>query len=431
MDRRNFFIGSAVGLGALAVPGCAKSKAAGAPSTVPPLGANPSWADVRAQFRLTHERIHMTGFLLASHPRPVADDIERHRRGLDEDPATYLHANEAIIEPAVRRAAEKYLGAGIDEVALTDSTTMGIGVVYGGLQLRPGQEILTTTHDHIVTHLALDYRAAHTQTTVRRVALYDDPAKTSADEITSRLAKAIKPTTRIIALTWVHSGTGVKLPIRALADVVARANANRAEPDRALLFVDGVHGFGNQDVRVADLGCDFFMAGCHKWIFGPRGTGIVYGRNWSITSPTIPSFDPAWRTEPLDKMPAAAFMSPGGFHSFEHRWALPAAFAFHEQIGFQRVASRIRDLNTRCKDQLAKVRGVKVATPMSDDLSAGIICFSVDGQPPEAVVKALAANRIIASITPPFYEAPYARLAPSLLTDEADVDRAVAAVAAI
>jgi selenocysteine lyase/cysteine desulfurase len=130
-------------------------------------------------------------------------------------------------------------------------------------------------------------------------------------------------------------------------------------------------------------------------------------------------------------MPAAAFMSPGGFHSFEHRWALPAAFAFHEQIGFQRVASRIRDLNTRCKDQLAKVRGVKVATPMSDDLSAGIICFSVDGQPPEAVVKALAANRIIASITPPFYEAPYARLAPSLLTDEADVDRAVAAVAAI
>jgi hypothetical protein len=60
VDRRNFFIGSVVGLGALAVPGCAKSKAVDAPSTVPPLGANPSWANVRAQFRLTRERIHMT-----------------------------------------------------------------------------------------------------------------------------------------------------------------------------------------------------------------------------------------------------------------------------------------------------------------------------------------------------------------------------------
>lgn len=67
----------------------------------------------------------------------------------------------------------------------------------------------------------------------------------------------------------------------------------------------------------------------------------------------------------------------------------------------------------------------------SSDLSAGIICFSVDGKRPEAVVKALEAKRIVASVTPPFYDPPYTRLAPNLLTDEADVDSAVAAVAAI
>ena len=375
----------------------------------------------------------MTGFLLASHPFPVADEIERHRRGFDEDPATYLHENEGPAETAIRRAAEKYMGAGIDEVALTDSTTMGLGVIYGGLRLEPGQEILTTEHDHIVTHLSLNYRAARSQAPLKRVALYDDPSKANADEIVARLAKAITPKTRAIAITWVHSGTGVKLPIRAIADAVAKANANRAEADRAILFVDGVHGFGNQDVRVADLGCDFFMAGCHKWIFGPRGTGVIYGKKslWPVSLPTIPSFDPAWRTEDLDQMPHVAFMSPGGFHSFEHRWALPAAFAFHEQIGFARVAARIRELNTRCKEQLAKVRGVKVVTPMSPELSAGIICFSVDGKQPPDVVKALTAKKVVASVTPKFYNPMYARLAPSLLTDEADVDRAVAAVASI
>lgn len=423
MDRRDFFKTSAVGLGVLAVPACATQG-------MPSLGANPGWADVRAQFKLARERIHMAGFLLASHPPPVADAIERHRAGFDQDPVTYLHENQVSAETAVRRAAADYLGGDIGDVAMTDSTTQGLGLVYGGLRLQPGQEVLTTTHDHFVTHFALEYSAARTQTPVRKVALYDDPSRATTDEIAARFAQAITPATRVIAVTWVHSGTGVKLPVEALAAAVASANAGRAEADRALLFVDGVHGFGNQDVRVADLGCDFFMAGCHKWIFGPRGTGLVWARPgaWSITSPIIPSFDLALRP---DQPPTAASMTPGGYHAFEHRWALPEAFAFHEQIGVSQIAARIRDLNTRCKEQLAKLKGVTVATPMSPDLSAGIICFSLDGKAPPDIVKALAARNIVASVTPAAYVPPYARLAPSLLTDESDVDLTVAAIAAI
>jgi isopenicillin-N epimerase len=426
MDRRAFFHSSLAGLGALAVPACAEQ-------STPSLGANPTWEDVRAQFKLTRERVHMTGFLLVSHPRPVADAIERHRAGFDSDPATYLHENQGSAELAVRRAAADYLGGDAGDVAMTDSTTQGLGVVYGGLQLQPGQEVLTTTHDHFVTHLALEYRAARTQNAVRKVALYDDPSLATADEIVARFAQAITPATRIIAVTWVHSGTGVKLPIQALAEAVAKANAGRAEPDRALLFVDGVHGFGNQDVRVAELGCDFFMAGCHKWIFGPRGTGLVWARPgaWPITSPIIPSFDVAVRADAPLPPPTAAHMTPGGYHSFEHRWALPEAFAFHEQIGVSRVAARITELNTRCKEQLAAISGVTVATPLSPELSAGIICFSVDGKAPAAVVNALGAKRIVASVTPGYYSTAYTRLAPSLLTDENDVDLAVAAVAAL
>jgi len=430
MDRRDFFLGSA----ALAAAACTKAKTTTTGTTAPtPLGANASWADVRAQFPLTRERIHMTGFLLVSHPRPVSDAIERHRRAFDEDPATYLEETMEPAERAVRTAAAKYLGAEADDVAMTDSTTMGLGIVYGGLQLKPDHEILSTTHDHVVTNMSLDYRAAKGQKPVRRIALYDEPAKANADEIVARFTKAITPATKIIAVTWVHSGTGVKLPIRALADVVAKANANRAEADRAVFCVDGVHGFGNQDTRVTELGCDFFMAGCHKWIFGPRGTGLIYAKRnaWAITSPSIPSFDPGWRPEPMEKLPPSSWMTPGGFHSFEHRWSLNEAFAFHEQIGFARVAARIRELNTRCKEGLAKIRGVKVITPMSPELSAGIICFEVAGKQPADVVKALKAKKIVASTTPKFYPTMYARLAPSLLTDENDVDRSVVAVAEI
>ena len=78
---------------------------------------------------------------------------------------------------------------------------------------------------------------------------------------------AITPATRVLALTWVHSSTGLKLPLRAITDAVRRINAGRDEAGRVLVCVDGVHGFGIEDVVLSDLGCDFFMAGCHKWLF--------------------------------------------------------------------------------------------------------------------------------------------------------------------
>jgi len=242
------------------------------------------------------------------------------------------------------------------------------------------------------------------------------------------LAREIRPVTRVVAVTWVHSGTGVRTPIARFARAVAAANRGRAEQDRAILCVDGVHGFGVEDETMGSLGCDMFAAGCHKWIFGPRGTGVLCANPaaWSMSSPTIPTFDRMWRGGP--EMPAAAWMTPGGFHSFEHRWALPEAFRLHQAIGKPRVARRIHELNEQCKQGLAKIPRVTVHTPLSSDLSAGIVCFEVEGVSPETVVQRLHQRKVIASVTPRAYEMHLARLSPSLLTSPADVETSLRAV---
>lgn len=431
MDRRQLLTSTlAIGTGALALTRCTPRSTS--TETSPPHSLD-DWAGVRAEFSVAPDRIHMASFFLASHPRTVREAIEKHRRGLDDNPVTYLHENVARCELAVRDAASKYFGVDADELAMTDSTTMGLGIVYSGFALSEGQEVLTSTHDHIVTYMALDAAAKRSKASINKIALYDDPAAASEAEIVARLEKALTPKTRLVAMTWVHSGTGVKLPLRAMSEAIERANQSRDEAERIIFAVDGVHGFGVDDVSAAALGVDFFVAGCHKWIFGPRGTGMVWGRPraWARTQPMIPSIDPFWRTGPLESMPAAGWMTPGGFHSFEHRFALAEAFQFHLAIGKARVASRIHELNRRCKEQLAKLPKVRVKTPMKDELSAGIICFEVDGLTPEAVVAKLAEKKIVASVTPPFYTPLYARLAPSLLTMENDVDRTVEAVAAL
>jgi selenocysteine lyase/cysteine desulfurase len=382
------------------------------------------WAAVRGQFALARDHVHLTSFLLAAHPRSVRETIDRHRRRLDANPVEYLHANEGRLTAEARAAAGRFLAVPSSEVALTDSTTMGLGLLYTRLALRPQDEVLTTEHDFYATHEALRLSGAR----VRRVRLYDDSRSASVDEIVTKLRRAVTARTRVVALTWVHSSTGVKLPLRQIADAL---------PDRVFLCVDGVHGLAAEADTVRSLRCDAFAAGCHKWLYGPRGTGVLWAgpRVRELVRPSIPSFDDgesygAWLSGDTPRgAPDGARLTPGGFHSFEHRWALTEAFEFHEAIGRGRVEARIRTLASRLQAKLVDVEGVVLRTPAARSLSAGLVCFDVEGREPADVVARLAQRRIVASVTP--YARRHVRLGPGIVNTPGDIDTAVRALASL
>ena len=421
LDRRELLERGGLALAAVAVLG---PEALASPEEADAEALAPlPWASVRSQFRLRPDRVHLGAFLLASHPAPVRRAIDRYRRALDADPVGYLHGSSVARDAAVLRAAASYTGARAADLALTDSTTMGLALLSNGLHVRADQELLTSTHDFFVTHEALQLKADRTGASLRKIQLYNDSVAASADAIVQRVVNAVTPRTRVVALTWVHSSTGVKLPIRRIADALRPLNRSRSEADRILLCVDGVHGFGIENVRLPALGCDFFAAGCHKWLFGPRGTGLVWGRPeaWQHVTHTIPSFT-------ATGTPGSA-MTPGGFHSFEHRWALEEAFLFQQRIGRQRIAARTHALNAHLKSALAGMPHVTLHTPRAAALSAGLVCFEVRSLPAQEVVERLAARGIVATVTP--YTPTYARVGPSILNTPAEIRRAVRALRAL
>ena len=422
MNRRTFMSATGVMLGTGVIASVASFPLISAsPSATEPALSN--WDDVRSQFNLSPNKINMSCYWHASHPKPVREAIEQHRRGLDECPSEYFEENAPRLEAAVRAAAADYLAAKPDDFAMTGSTTQGLGTIYGGLKLRPGQEILSTEQDHIMTKLSLRLRAERMGTPVHTISLYDRSDDVTEEGLVGSVISELTPQTRVVAITWVQSATGVKMPVGRIAQELAHINLSRSEEDQVLLCVDGVHGFGVEDVTASDLGCDFFIAGCHKWLFGPRGTGLIWGnpRAWRNVTATIPTMDSLWRHVPREQLIAAAWMTPGGFHAFEHRWALTEAFRFHMQIGKAKVAARIHELNRQCKEGLANMRHVKLQTPMADKLSAGMVCFEVDGLTPAQTVERLKARGIAASVTPP-YKYEYARITPSLWNTPAEVD---------
>jgi len=438
LDRRQMLLSLAAGAAALPTRALFAE-----PLALPPrtrqrplhfLGGAVDWQAVRDLFPLAPDWTHMASFLFVSHPKPVAERIEHFRRKLDADPvwielAAFSDAEGRPVE-AVKNALASYVGGQPTELCLTSNTTGALAMAWHGLRIRPDQEILTTQHDHYSQHESIRYAAARSHAKVRYIALYDAPATANATQMVDRIARAITPKTRAVGVTWVHSSTGVKIPIDAIAAVVARANRGRADADRCLLIVDGVHGFANQDIDVAKTGVDFFASGTHKWLFAPRGTGFLWGRTdaWPHMRPTIPAFDPdgletwdVWKQRAELPTTRAPFVSPGGFLAYEHVLAIPAAVELHRTIGRANIASRIAELNGAFRDGAAGIPRLTMHTPRDPALGGGLSCFEVAGLTADQVTERLTAKRIRTTSSP--YKVSYARVSAGVMNMPEEIDK--------
>jgi selenocysteine lyase/cysteine desulfurase len=441
LSRRRLLVGGSLTAAATALaPAVSFADRLRIPATLP---LNPGdWQSVREQFDLDPGYVHLGMFYLASHPRPVRAAIERMRRRLDRNP--FLTVEQAMFEAdhpklyeAVTAALARYTGGDPNDFALTSNTTAGLSLIYHGLPLKLGDEILTTDQDHYVHQESIRLAAERTGATWRRIPIFSSYDSISADEIVARIRKGIGPKTRVVGITWVHSSSGLRMPVRRIADTLSEVNDPRPLDDRVLLVVDGVHGLGVEDPSIITLGADLFAAGTHKWIFGPRGTGFVWARPevWNTMRPLAPSFQWleeffAWTEERPPRPPARGpLFSPGGFHAFEHHWALPAAIEFHEKIGPARITQRIHALNSQMREGLSKMPHVVLYTPAASELNAGMVCFDVKGLEAKETVARLLSKKIIASTTP--YRVPLARVACGVMNTPAEVETTLRAVRAL
>jgi isopenicillin-N epimerase len=394
----------------------------------------PNWEEVCTMVNINRAYVQLgASQFLASHPKHVRDAIARYSQALDDQPVWYTEEAENAEMQKVREAAAEYLGIrNPNQIANTDSTTMGLGMIYTALNIQPGQEIITTDHDHYSHHESIRHAIGRTGASQKRISLYENLSKVTKEEIITNVIKAIDERTRIIGLTWVHSSSGLKIPVPEIARALASVNKDRDEKSKVYMVLDAVHGFGIEQEGFPDLGCDFFISGCHKWLYGPRGTGIVAATHeaWQLVTPIIPSFTGTMdivieEKERPDYMDGKQ-MTPGGFHSLEYRWALADAFRFMLSLGKENVCQRVHYLNRLCKEGLAAMPHVKLHTPLDSELSSGIISFEIKGLSTEDTIKKLKEKKVVATASP--YKTSWARFTPGIINTEEEIDMALDAV---
>lgn len=379
-------------------------------------GNNAAWESVRNQFELEHGVTNLNGYLGSANLRPV--------RLAEAAPATASDGGQAMLQ---RLSA--YLRIAPENLSLAGSTTEGLGLIYAGLKLAPGEEVLSTEHEHACTREALRLRTQRHGAQVRLVRLYNDPATADANNMVRSLINAVRPNTRALALTWVHGHSGVKLPVRQIADELSIINARRAPNERVLLILDAVLGLGVENADMGSLGADFVVSSTHKFAMAPMGAAVIAGTDaaFARVDPVIPA-----TSLQAAKLPGKLY-APGAASAVEKRRGVQAALDFHASLGKVAIEQRIHNLAQQLKQGLAKLPNVRLITPLSQSLSSGIVSISLNDFSAKSALQLLEKSAgIRASLAPsPQAAEQWLRFGPTLLNSEADMQRVIAAVAAL
>lgn len=334
------------------------------------------WHMVRQHFPLTTERTYFNNGGLGPSPRVVLDAYREASLRLER----ICETGHEEISP-VRAKVASFLGCEPSELAFTRNTTEGMNIIAWGLPLRRGDEVLMSTHEH--PGGAIPWLAVAKEKGIG-VRLFE-PGK-SRQENLRIIERSLGRKAKVLSLSHITCTTGLVFPVKEISAICRQRGV--------WLVVDGAHPPGMIPVDLHELGCDFYASSGHKWLLGPKGTGLLYVRKemFGVWRPTYVGAysDAVYDLDALRlEYRREAELTEYGTRNTPLILSLGAAFDFLSAIGMQRVAARGRYLAGLLKEQLATMSTVQLLTPMEPDSSASIVTFRPTNMKTSLLIDAL------------------------------------------
>lgn len=346
------------------------------------------FAAAREQFLIPPGVAYCNTGTLGASPREVVDALTEGIRRIETDLAAWPYEQpdgEPLTGyqqlPEVRRALGRFVNASGTDIALTQNATMAMNFLANGLELAPGDEVISTDQEHGGGISPWRLLAKRRGIVVKELPL--EPTFAGGPDAIVRLFEAaMTPRTKVVMFSHITSGLGALLPTRELC-ALARSHG-------ALAIVDGAQAVGQIQVDVQALGCDAYVGSPHKWMMAPKGTGFLYlrpdvqDRFWT----TLASYQ--W-----DNHEDGAFrFMQFGTGSVAVVDGLMAALRFVEKIGMSRIEQWDANLTKLLRDGLASIPAVRIASPADPRLTAAITTFRVNGVKAKALQDALWKKRV-------------------------------------
>jgi len=320
------------------------------------------WFEVQQAFTVDRNFVNLNNGTVQNSLRIVQDAVRRHNEFTGNAAWHSMAVLNNEIESCRRRLAS-HLGCDSEELVLCRGGSEAGEIPIMGLDLKPGDEIVTTNQDYPRLVGSWKQRVKREGLVLKIVPLPAPPVP--LDLFYRMVEEALTPRTKVILICHMTHYTGQMAPVRRISDL---AHAKGIE-----VIVDGAHAFMHVPFKLADLGCDYFTASLHKWLMAPPGNGFVripkdrISKVWPLTPP--------WTDTPND----IRRFEDVGTRTPSNRIAIAEAITFNEGLGIERKSARLRYLKDRWADRLRGLPKVRFYSSLDPAESCGIATFGVEG----------------------------------------------------
>jgi selenocysteine lyase/cysteine desulfurase len=375
------------------------------------------WREIQQAFTLDRTLINLNNGNNCPSPRVVHEAMKRYLDMANMLPIVYRAQTERNFE-GMRRAMAKEFGCDAEEIAFTRNSSEALQIAQNGIDLAPGDEILTTEQDYPRMLTTWDQRMRREKIKVTRIQF---PVPTTGDDLFERFEKAITPRTKVLHFCHITNLTGQLFPVQRLS---------RLARQRGLLtVVDGAHALAQFPFKLRDLEMDYYGTSLHKWLLAPTGTGMLYVRRDRIARTWPLQAAPARNDNDIRKFEAI------GTHPAGIRAAIAEALAFHQAIGAERKAARLRYLTMRWANALKSNPRVKIHSSLEPGETWGLATVGIDGVDSRALAQfmmdkyRIVINAIVAGELPgPQYPYQGLRVTPNVYTTLHEIDTFIEAM---
>jgi selenocysteine lyase/cysteine desulfurase len=364
------------------------------------------WTAVRNEFTTDRTVINMNNGYASPAPRTVQEAMRRYLDYTNQGP---YHTMVRELEPKVERARvmiAEAAGCDPEEIAITRNSSESLEIAQLGVNLKPGDEVLTTNQDYPRMLTTFQQRARREGIVLKTIS-FPVPV-VSMDDLYHRFEQAVTPKTKLILVCHITNRTGQIFPVRRICDM--------AQARGIPVIVDGAHAFNQFPVKISDLNCDYYGVSLHKWTFAPIGTGFLYVRKsriketWALMASSERQDGDIRKFEEI------------GTHPSPNHDAICEALTFNQNIGIDRKAARLRYLKDRWATALAKNPKVRILHNPNPEMSCGVGMFGVVNADPQKLVATLQSKYGIYTAYMPHDEYIGIRITPSVYSTVNEVD---------
>ncbi len=344
------------------------------------------WKLVRDQFVLDPEWTYLNFGGLGSCPLPVLNSFWEWTRSEERAPSAghdeKLWSNvKEKLAPVLGKTCRK------EDLGLISCATEGINIIVNGLPLKKGDEVITTTHEHVALNSALLNRMHTTGIVVR---IFEPDLQSGLGNV-ERISRLINDRTRLIFTSHVTCTTGQRLPEKQISQLAREKNIWFA--------LDGAQAPVCVPFDIVDCGVDFYTCSTHKWLMGPKRTGFIYVRQ-GMLDVLRPGTVGAGSSQRYDIRKGEFVLQPT-VQRFEYGtqndalfFALSTAIDFVRTIGTDRIWRHNRRLAEKFYKGLQEMPGVEIVSPQEEAYRSAMISFRMKAYDLAKINEHLAKDRI-------------------------------------